>query len=134
MSIAIALIMMVAALQIVASLILLVMEKSRDIGILKTMGTSPQRISVIFMMQGTIIGLVGTAVGAVVAVVLCWVLTGTGWCRFRRTSTRWHTCRSSSTIDDLLTVVVSAIGVCVSGDDLPLATGRTARPGAGAAI
>ena len=75
MSIAIGLIMMVAALQIVASLILLVMEKSRDIGILKTMGTSPQRISVIFMLQGTIIGLVGTTVGAIVAVILCWVLT-----------------------------------------------------------
>ncbi len=75
MSIAIGLIMMVAALQIVASLVLLVMEKSRDIGILKTMGTSPRRISVVFMMQGTIIGLVGTAAGAIVAVALCWVLT-----------------------------------------------------------
>jgi lipoprotein-releasing system permease protein len=74
MSIAIGLIMMVAALQIVASLVLLVMEKSRDIGILKTMGTSARRISVIFMMQGTIIGVVGTVVGAVTAVVLCWVL------------------------------------------------------------
>ena len=75
MSIAIGLIMMVAALQIVASLVLLVMEKSRDIGILKTMGTSPRRISLIFMMQGTIIGLVGTITGAIIGVVLCWVLT-----------------------------------------------------------
>jgi lipoprotein-releasing system permease protein len=75
MSIAIGLIMMVAALQIVASLVLLVMEKSRDIGILKTMGTSPRRISVVFMMQGTIIGLVGTITGAIVGVALCWVLT-----------------------------------------------------------
>src|SRR5688572_28582765 len=67
MSIAIGLIMMVAALQIYASLVLLVMEKSRDIGILKTMGTSPRRISVVFMMQGTIIGLVGTITGASLA-------------------------------------------------------------------
>jgi lipoprotein-releasing system permease protein len=51
------------------------MEKSRDIGILKTMGTSPRRISVIFMMQGTIIGLVGTVIGSIAAVALCWVLT-----------------------------------------------------------
>ena len=43
-SIAIGLIVMVAALNIVASLILLVMEKSRDIAILKTMGTSSQRV------------------------------------------------------------------------------------------
>ena len=74
MSITIGLIMMVAALQIVASLILLVMEKSRDIGILKTMGTSSRRISLIFMLQGLIIGVVGTGVGATVALALCWVL------------------------------------------------------------
>jgi lipoprotein-releasing system permease protein len=73
-SIAIGLIVVVAALQIVASLILLVMEKSRDIGILKTMGTSPARISRVFMLQGVIIGLVGTTVGAIGGLVLCWVM------------------------------------------------------------
>ena len=56
-SIAIGLIVMVAALQIVASLILLVMEKSRDIAILKTMGTSSRRMMMIFMLQGLIIGI-----------------------------------------------------------------------------
>ena len=74
MSIAIGLIVIVAALQIVASLVLLVMEKSRDIGILKTMGTSPKRISTIFMAQGLIIGIVGTAVGSLSGLALCWVL------------------------------------------------------------
>ena len=73
-SITIGLIVMVAALQIVASLVLLVMEKSRDIGILKAMGTAPARISRIFMMQGLIIGIVGTAVGGIGGLVLCWVL------------------------------------------------------------
>ena len=56
MSIAIGLIVSVAALNIIASLILLVMEKSRDIAILKTMGTSSPRIMRIFMLQGLIIG------------------------------------------------------------------------------
>jgi lipoprotein-releasing system permease protein len=73
-AITIALIVAVAALQIVASLVLMVMEKSRDIGILKTMGTSPRRISLIFMMQGLVIGVVGTVVGGTLAVALCWVL------------------------------------------------------------
>jgi lipoprotein-releasing system permease protein len=72
-SIAIGLIVMVAALQIVASLILLVMEKSRDIAILKTMGTSSRRVMMIFMLQGLIIGVTGTAVGAVCGLALCWV-------------------------------------------------------------
>jgi lipoprotein-releasing system permease protein len=74
MSIAIGLIVSVAALNIIASLILLVMEKSRDIAILKTMGTSSARIMRIFMLQGLIIGLSGTALGAVLGLALCWVL------------------------------------------------------------
>ena len=73
-SITIGLIVMVAALNIVASLILLVMEKSRDIAILKTMGTSSQRVMTIFMLQGLVIGLVGTSVGATCGLALCWVL------------------------------------------------------------
>ncbi len=63
-SLAIGLIVMVAALSIVVSLILLVMEKQRDIAILKTMGASVRSVMVIFMMQGLVIGVVGTAVGA----------------------------------------------------------------------
>jgi lipoprotein-releasing system permease protein len=74
MSIAIGLIVSVAALNIIASLILLVMEKSRDIAILKTMGTSSPRIMRIFMLQGLIIGTAGTAFGAVLGVAACWVL------------------------------------------------------------
>jgi lipoprotein-releasing system permease protein len=63
-SLAIGLIVMVAALNIVASLVLLVMEKHRDIAILKTMGASAKSVTAIFMMQGLIIGIVGTTVGA----------------------------------------------------------------------
>jgi lipoprotein-releasing system permease protein len=62
-SITIGLIVMVAALNIVASLILLVMEKHRDIAILKTMGASARSVMTIFMLQGLLIGAVGTAIG-----------------------------------------------------------------------
>ena len=74
-SLTIGLIVMVAALNIVASLILLVMEKHRDIAILKTMGASAKSVTTIFMMQGLIIGLVGTAVGASAGWALSTVLT-----------------------------------------------------------
>jgi lipoprotein-releasing system permease protein len=70
-SLAIGLIVMVAALNIVATLILLVMEKQRDIAILKTMGASARSATVIFMMQGLLIGLAGTATGAALGVGLC---------------------------------------------------------------
>jgi len=73
-SIAIGLIVMVAALNIVASLVLLVMEKSRDIAILKTMGASATSIRRIFMLQGLVIGFVGTAVGTAAGVGVATVL------------------------------------------------------------
>ena len=65
MGIGIGLIVMVAALNIIASLILLVMEKTRDIAILKTMGASKKSIMLVFLLQGTIIGVIGTVVGAI---------------------------------------------------------------------
>jgi lipoprotein-releasing system permease protein len=74
MAITIGLIMIVAALNIVASLVLLVMEKSRDIAILKTMGASARSIMVIFMLQGLLIGVVGTLAGAVLGRGLAYVL------------------------------------------------------------
>ena len=73
-SITIGLIVMVAALNIVATLILLVMEKSRDIAILMTMGASARSIRRIFMLQGLVIGVVGTACGAGVGVAIATVL------------------------------------------------------------
>ena len=73
-SIALALIMLVAALHIVASLVMLVMEKSRDIAILKTMGASVRSMRQIFMLQGVIIGVVGTTVGAVSGVGIATVM------------------------------------------------------------
>jgi lipoprotein-releasing system permease protein len=73
-SITIGLIVMVGALNIISSLILLVKQKSRDIAILKTMGTSSTRVMAVFMMQGLVIGSVGTVVGGSCGLLLCWVL------------------------------------------------------------
>jgi lipoprotein-releasing system permease protein len=69
-SLAIGLIVMVAALNIVASLILLVMEKSRDIAILRTMGAPARAIRRIFVLQGVTIGIVGTTAGTVLGLAL----------------------------------------------------------------
>ncbi len=71
-SLTIGLIVMVAALNIVASLVLLVMEKSRDIAILRTMGAPARAIRLIFILQGLTIGLVGTLTGAVLGLVVCY--------------------------------------------------------------
>jgi lipoprotein-releasing system permease protein len=73
-SMTIGLIVMVAALNIVASLILLVMEKTRDIAILKTMGAAARSVTAIFVVQGLVIGIVGTGVGALGGYAVAFVL------------------------------------------------------------
>ena len=74
---AIGLIVMVASLNIISTLILMVMEKVRDIGILRSMGASPAHVQRIFLFQGMVIGVVGTALGAVLGVAACVVLDRT---------------------------------------------------------
>jgi lipoprotein-releasing system permease protein len=61
-------IVLVAAFNIIISLIMLVMEKSRDIAILKALGATSDRIMRIFIVQGMVVGIVGTALGALAGV------------------------------------------------------------------
>ncbi|RMH62225.1 MAG: ABC transporter permease [Calditrichaeota bacterium] len=58
------LIIMVAAFNIVSSLVMLVMDKTREIGILKSMGATSRQIMRIFMFEGMYVGLIGTALGS----------------------------------------------------------------------
>ncbi len=70
MFVLLAMIMVVAAFVIVATLIMMIMEKSSDIAILKAMGARDASIERIFAIEGTLIGLVGTAVGVAMGVVV----------------------------------------------------------------
>jgi lipoprotein-releasing system permease protein len=71
MFLTIALIVFVAALNIIATLILMVMEKTRDIGILIAMGATSQSVKKIFFLQGAMIGIVGTAAGVILGLLWC---------------------------------------------------------------
>ena len=70
--ITIGLIVLVAALNILISLIMMVMEKTRDIAVLRSMGARTSQIRGIFIMQGLLIGVVGTAAGLVLGYALSW--------------------------------------------------------------
>jgi len=65
MFIILVLIVLVAALNIISTLIMVVMEKNKDIAILKSMGTPSKGILRIFIIEGGIIGVVGTALGTI---------------------------------------------------------------------
>ena len=70
--ITIGLIVFVAALNILISLIMMVMEKTRDIAVLVSMGAKRRQIRRIFMYQGILIGVIGTVIGLIAGFVLSW--------------------------------------------------------------
>lgn len=66
-------IVLVGAFNIISSLVMSVMEKTRDIAILKTMGASSKSIMSIFIFQGLFVGLVGTLLGLLSGSILCYL-------------------------------------------------------------
>ena len=72
MAVAIGLIVMVASLNIVITLTLMVMEKTRDIAILTAMGATSETIMSVFMLQGLSIGVAGTVLGDLLGVLSVW--------------------------------------------------------------
>jgi lipoprotein-releasing system permease protein len=74
MFIILTLIVLVAAFNIISTLTVLVSEKTKDIGILKSIGISAKGISSIFMIEGILIGALGIALGTSLGVLLCTLL------------------------------------------------------------
>ncbi len=75
MFIILALIVLVAAFNIASSLIMMVMEKTKDIAILKAMGATDKSVRRIFIFKGMAIGVVGTILGVCGGIVLCMLLS-----------------------------------------------------------
>ena len=74
MTILLMLIVAVAAFNIVASLMMVVNEKSRDIAVLRTLGLAPERVTRVFVVQGAVIGVGGTLAGVAIGLVLAFKL------------------------------------------------------------
>ena len=74
MFIILTMIILVAGFNIASSLIMLVMEKRREIGILKSMGACPMSILRIFVLEGWVMAFSGTALGATAGLALCYVI------------------------------------------------------------
>jgi lipoprotein-releasing system permease protein len=74
MTIILFLIVVVAAFNIISTLVMVVADKTREIGILKSMGMTGATVLRIFMLQGLTIGLIGTTLGAIGGYTLVWAL------------------------------------------------------------
>ncbi len=73
MFLVLAIIILVASFSIVGNLIMVVVEKAREIAVLKTLGASDVGVTRIFIVQGFFIGLVGTAIGVALGLLACFL-------------------------------------------------------------
>ena len=74
MFVILALIVLVAAFNIVSTLFMVVLEKRRDIGVLKSMGATPALVMQVFLIEGLLVGSLGTCLGTAIGGVLIFVL------------------------------------------------------------
>jgi lipoprotein-releasing system permease protein len=74
MFVILSLVIAVAAFNIVSTLMMVVRDKRGDIAILRSFGSTPRSIMTLFASQGTAIGVIGTLLGVIIAVLMCWQL------------------------------------------------------------
>jgi lipoprotein-releasing system permease protein len=74
-------IMVVAAFNIVGTLTMVVTDKTREIGILRAMGLTSPAVARVFLVQGAVIGVVGTTIGLLLGLTVSYVVDRSGWVR-----------------------------------------------------
>ena len=111
MFIILTLIILVAAFNIASALIMMVMEKTKDIAVLKTMGATTAMIRRIFIFQGMIIGTLGTLAGTLAGVGLCALLKKYDFIRLPE-AYPFSTLPIELETGDVLIIAVSALIIC----------------------
>jgi len=111
MGLILSLIVAVASLNIVGTLILIVVTRAREIAILRAMGTSKGTVRMIFMLQGLIIGLVGTTVGTGLGLLGCELLR---WIHFPLDTDVYYldTLPVVVEYDNVVMVAIAAVVIC----------------------
>jgi lipoprotein-releasing system permease protein len=112
-------IVLVGTFSIVTSLIMLVMEKTKDIAILMSMGAQEKNIRNIFMLQGMIIGLIGTALGFVVGLPACWLLEKYQFIKLPRDVYALDHLPVLLAWSDLTVIGLAAFGLCFTATIYP---------------
>lgn len=112
MFIILTLIVLVAAFNIASALIMMVMEKTRDISILKAMGATDKSIRRIFVFKGMVIGLLGTLAGLILGLLLCYLLSRYQFIHLPGDVYFLTTLPVRLEILDLMTILVATLGIC----------------------
>ncbi len=126
--IALDLIILVAALNIISALVMVVMEKNRDIAILKSMGATTRSIMRIFFYQGAVIGLSGTMLGVVGGLGLCAILKRYKFIELPRNVYPMSTLPIQVVPSDVVIIAVSAMVITLAATLYPSWKASRIRP------
>jgi lipoprotein-releasing system permease protein len=113
MFVILAMIVFVAAFNIASTLIMVVMEKNKDIAILKSMGASSGGIMKIFMFEGLIIGVFGTFLGFVSGYLICFLLKRYEFIKLDPNVYYISTLPVKMVWGDILVIAVSSMALCL---------------------
>lgn len=125
MFVALSLIVAVAAFNIIATLIMIIMEKRTEIGILKSFGMSSRSVRMIFLYQGGIVGLFGTALGSALGYFGCWLQATFELIRLPADIYFISALPVDPRGADFLLVAIASVGLCLLASVYPAA--RAAR-------
>ncbi len=102
-----------AALNIITTLTMTVIEKHRDIAILRAQGSTQKSITRIFVYQGSIIGVAGTVLGMVIGIATCWLANRFHWISIPAEFYAISSVTLNVRLLDCLVVAAIAIGICM---------------------
>lgn len=119
MFIILALIVLVAAFNIAGSLVMMVMEKRRDIAILKAMGATARSIGRIFVLKGLAIGLLGTVLGTLAGLALCTLLERYAFIHLPSEVYYIDTLPVNLKAGDVVLIAISALSICLAATLYP---------------
>ena len=128
MFIILTLIVLVAAFNIAGSLVMMVMEKRKDIAILKAMGATARSIGRIFVIKGLMIGLVGTVLGTSAGLVLCTLLKRYSFIHLPADIYYINTLPVNLKTSDVLLIALCALFICFVATLYPARQAAGIRP------
>jgi lipoprotein-releasing system permease protein len=106
-------IMVVAAFNIVGTLTMVVNDKTREIGILRAMGLTSPAVARVFLLQGAVIGAVGTTIGLLLGLTVSFVVDKSGWVKINPAVYFIDHLPVHVEADDVLVVVLASLAIAV---------------------
>jgi lipoprotein-releasing system permease protein len=109
----------IAAFNLIGTILMMVLERTRDIGILKAMGSTDRQVRQIFLVEGLIVGVTGLAIGIMLATVFSWAQATFGIIPLNQENYYMSTAPVQPHLSDVLWVGITSLALCLGASWLP---------------